>query len=81
MKLERCWASRGATRSHFESVSAEFQLNRAPPSDDSDPAETLDWLESLEAVTRRVDADRSKYLLQQLEARAQELGIRTLQSP
>ena len=42
---------------------------------DGDPAETREWLESLEAVTRNVGADRARYLLQQLEARAQQLGI------
>ena len=62
-------------------MAADLKLEHSPPSDDSDPAETLDWLESLEAVTRRVGPSRSKYLLQQLEARAQELGIRTLQPP
>jgi len=46
---------------------------------DCDPAETRDWLESLEAVTRSVGTERGKYLLQQLDARAQELGIRTQQ--
>jgi len=35
----------------------------------------------LEAVTRSVGSERGKYLLQQLEARAQELGIRTQQPP
>ena len=60
-------------------MAADLKLEHSPPSDDSDPAETLDWLESLEAVTRRVGPSRSKYLLQQLEARAQELGIRSLQ--
>ena len=53
----------------------------SPPSDDSDPAETLDWLESLEVCDTSGRPSRSKYLLQQLEARAQELGIRTLQPP
>ena len=62
-------------------MSADLKLGHSPPSEDTDPAETLDWLESLEAVTRRVGPSRSKYLLQQLEARAQELGIRTLQPP
>src|SRR5580692_2055677 len=54
------------------------------PTDDAvdcDPAETRDWLESLEAVTRSVGNERGKYLLQQLDARAQELGIRTQQPP
>ena len=48
---------------------------------DCDPAETRDWLDSLEAVTRSVGNERGKYLLQQLDARAQELGIRTQQPP
>jgi pyruvate dehydrogenase E1 component len=43
--------------------------------EDSDPAETRDWLEALEAVTRCVGAGRARYLLQQLETRAQQLGI------
>jgi pyruvate dehydrogenase E1 component len=82
MTLGRCWGSRGATKSPFDPVvAADPKVNSSPPSEDTDPAETLDWLESLEAVTRRVGPARSKYLLQQLEARAQELGIRTLQTP
>ena len=64
-------------------MSIESDLPHATNRDasDIDPAETLDWLESLDAVTRSVGADRGKYLLQQLDARAQELGIRTQQVP
>ena len=64
-------------------MSTEPDFKRPTESDaiDSDPAETRDWLESLEAVTRSVGNERGKYLLQQLDARAQELGIRTQQPP
>ncbi len=64
-------------------MSTELDIKRPIEDDavDCDPAETRDWLESLEAVTRSVGSERGKYLLQQLEARAQELGIRTQQPP
>jgi pyruvate dehydrogenase E1 component len=64
-------------------VSTEPDFKRPTEDDavDCDPAETRDWLESLEAVTRSAGNERGKYLLQQLDARAQELGIRTQQPP
>lgn len=48
---------------------------------DSDPAETLEWLESLQAVAHAAGPVRARYLLQQLEMRAQELGIHAQTRP
>ena len=42
---------------------------------DSDPLETSEWLDAIEAVSQTAGADRAKYLLQQLEAHAQALGL------
>ena len=42
---------------------------------DVDPAETREWLESLEAVVQRAGEARGLYLLKQLEGQAQQLGI------
>ncbi|WP_114948180.1 alpha-ketoglutarate dehydrogenase [Microvirga calopogonii] len=42
---------------------------------DIDPNETADWLESLEAMTRRDGADRVKFVLTSLDRRARELGV------
>jgi len=48
---------------------------------DEDPDETRDWLESLEAVVARGGEARGLYLLNQLEAQAQQLGIVANVSP
>ena len=42
---------------------------------DSDPQETRDWRESLEAVVREAGMERGLFLLQQLEEQARQLGI------
>jgi pyruvate dehydrogenase E1 component len=42
---------------------------------DSDPEETREWLESLDAVIRAVGPERGAYLLRQLEEHAQRLGV------
>lgn len=42
---------------------------------DDDPQETREWLESLEAAMRVGGQQRGRYLLKQLEARAQRFGI------
>jgi pyruvate dehydrogenase E1 component len=43
--------------------------------EDADPAETQEWLESLEAMIHHVGPARATYVLKQLEARAQHLGL------
>ncbi|MBL8271366.1 alpha-ketoglutarate dehydrogenase, partial [Steroidobacter sp.] len=48
---------------------------------DADSAETLEWLESLEAVVAAAGRERGEYLLRQLEARAHELGVFTHSRP
>jgi pyruvate dehydrogenase E1 component len=48
---------------------------------DSDPQETREWVESLEAVVRDAGSERGLYLLQQLEEQAQQLGIVSHVSP
>jgi pyruvate dehydrogenase E1 component len=42
---------------------------------DSDPAETTDWLDSLESVFRHSGAERAEFILSALERKAQELGV------
>jgi pyruvate dehydrogenase E1 component len=43
--------------------------------EDTDPQETREWLEALEAVVRSAGRDRGHYLLKKLEEQAQHLGI------
>ncbi len=45
------------------------------PPTDSDPDETADWLQALQDVVREGGQARGRYLLKQLEAQAQRLGI------
>ncbi len=42
---------------------------------DSDPVETQEWLEGLQAVVRDAGAERGLFLLERLEEQAQALGI------
>jgi pyruvate dehydrogenase E1 component len=42
---------------------------------DADPQETREWLDALEAVVRDAGHERGLFLLKQLEAQAQEMGI------
>jgi pyruvate dehydrogenase E1 component len=57
-------------------MSVEPLSNGAPgESPDADPVETREWLEALEAVVARAGEARGLYLLKQLEAQAQQLGI------
>jgi len=42
---------------------------------DSDPLETQEWLDSLDAVLRDAGSDRAQYLLHQLEERLRETGV------
>src|SRR5205814_9685017 len=42
---------------------------------DSDPAETQEWLDALQAVVREAGAERGLFLLERLEEQAQGLGI------
>jgi pyruvate dehydrogenase E1 component len=42
---------------------------------DADPQETQEWLDALEGVVRAAGHERGLFLLKQLEARAQQMGI------
>jgi hypothetical protein len=42
---------------------------------DSDPAETQEWLDALQAAVREGGAERGLFLLERLEEQAQQLGI------
>ena len=42
---------------------------------DCDPLETLEWLDSLDAVVRDAGSDRAQFLLHQLEERLRESGV------
>lgn len=44
---------------------------------DSNPQETREWREALEAVVQHAGGDRGAYLIEQLELRARQLGIMT----
>jgi len=48
---------------------------------DSDPEETRDWLESLDAVIRLEDSQRALFLLRQLDEHAKELGLVAAAAP
>src|SRR3984885_7275973 len=48
---------------------------------DSDPEETRDWLESLDAVIRPEDSQRALFLLRQLDEHAKELGLVAAAAP
>ena len=47
----------------------------AASTDDSDPEETREWLDALEAVVREAGHERGLFLLKRLEEQAQQLGI------
>jgi pyruvate dehydrogenase E1 component len=56
----------------------------APPggdASDSDPEETRDWIESLDAVIRVEDPARALFLLRQLDEHAKELGLVAAAAP
>ncbi len=42
---------------------------------DSDPGETAEWLEALESTLHHCGPQRARFLLEQLEAHARELGV------
>src|SRR5204863_1091335 len=42
---------------------------------DSDPAETQEWIDALQAAVRESGAERGLFLLERLEEQAQQLGI------
>src|ERR1700681_2319453 len=48
---------------------------------DSDPEETRDWIESLDAVIRVEDSARALFLLRQLDEHAKELGLVVAAAP
>ena len=49
-------------------------LGQTSPATDTDPQETREWLESLDAVIEREGADRARFLLEKLVARASSVG-------
>jgi pyruvate dehydrogenase E1 component len=42
---------------------------------DPDPVETREWLESLDAVVTSAGKERGRFLMKELEAHAQQLGV------
>ncbi|MDD0973084.1 alpha-ketoglutarate dehydrogenase [Pseudomonas fontis] len=53
-------------------------MNRVPEDGvpgDSDPGETAEWLDALDSTLQHCGAERARFLLEQLEAHARELGI------
>jgi pyruvate dehydrogenase E1 component len=51
------------------------EVQSAGEQDDVDSGETQEWLTSLEAMIHSAGPSRAAYVLRQLEARAQELGV------
>jgi pyruvate dehydrogenase E1 component len=49
--------------------------NSTAAPEDSDPGETREWLQSLEAMVHHAGPARAAYVLKQLEAHAQDLGV------
>ncbi len=49
--------------------------------EDRDPQETFEWIESLEAVVMRAGKDRGRFILQELEQKARELGLAAQVAP
>ncbi len=60
-------------------LSANIQSNfgRTNPGVDADPAETRDWVESLESVIREEGPERALFLLNELEEQMREKGLRS----
>jgi pyruvate dehydrogenase E1 component len=54
---------------------APAQASYVAPSNDVDPSETQEWLESLEYVLKTKGAERVKFLVEQLENKARREGI------
>jgi pyruvate dehydrogenase E1 component len=56
-----------------------MDLERPPagerPEIDTDPAETQEWSDALDGVVRHAGRERARFLLEQLERRAAELGV------
>jgi pyruvate dehydrogenase E1 component len=49
--------------------------------DDCDPTETHEWLDSLDAVIRAHDSDRALFILRRLTEHAQERGLLAASAP
>ncbi len=63
-------------------VSPEVLASRAASlSDDYDPQETAEWLDSMEAVVKHGGPDRAKFLLESLIAQVAKLGKGTAMMP
>lgn len=62
-------------------VRNEMLMMTSVASIDTDHDETLEWLESLEAVVRESGSERGQFLLKQLEQHASALGITSYASP
>ena len=52
-------------------------LPHVPGSVDSDPAETREWLEAIEAVIEKEGIERARYLIESLIAQARAKGVQT----
>ena len=51
------------------------QAGLGQPQTDADPAETADWLASLDSLVRNAGPDRARFLLEQLEHHATQTGV------
>jgi pyruvate dehydrogenase E1 component len=64
-------------------LNANFKagIGQNPVTADSDPTETREWLESLDAVIRHEGPERSLFLIGELEEQLRRLGIRSSVQP
>jgi pyruvate dehydrogenase E1 component len=59
----------------------DFNIPAQHDTADSDPPETSEWRDSLEAVFKRAGKERCRFLMKELEACAQQLGVATPTAP
>jgi pyruvate dehydrogenase E1 component len=70
-------AGDGANGHRHDGTGARAPEAPAAPQRDTDPAETREWLDSLEGVRQAEGPHRVQFLLEQLKERAARKGIRT----
>ncbi|MGO4317958.1 alpha-ketoglutarate dehydrogenase [Agrobacterium sp. MCAB5] len=58
----------------MNSINNSIQTN-APSGTDQDPQETADWVQSLDSVAKHAGGSRARFLLDELDRRAKQLGL------
>ncbi|HXZ15483.1 MAG TPA: pyruvate dehydrogenase (acetyl-transferring), homodimeric type, partial [Roseiarcus sp.] len=62
-------------------TTSEAKRPTGAPDADDDPAETAEWLESIDAVVRWRGPERALQLVQKLESWLRDQGVSALQTP